>query len=831
MAEKRIKEIYNAREKENYWQEFWENENINNFDPDSAKEVFTIDTPPPTISGALHLGHVFSYTQAEVIARYRRLAGFNVRYPMGYDNNGLPTERLAEKERGIRGNRMPLAEFVKICLEMTDTHKIQYESLWKSLGLSIDWRLEYSTISAEAQKLAQTVFKELFEQGAIYQKEATALYCTTCRTSVAQAEVEDEEVASVFYDIAFQEADGKELIISTTRPELLPACAAVFIHPQDERYAKLSGKNILTPLGKSVPVLTDEKVSIEKGTGAVMCCTYGDETDVYWTRQHKLPEKIILTREGKFIPLEELPEIAGQSVTEARRIIVEKLRAAGAIKKEQPISHAVGVHERCSTPIELLPTKQWFVKILDKKADLLQAGLQIRWYPAHMRKRYEEWVSGLKWDWCISRERFFGVPIPVYICDSCHAVVIPEKEKFPIDPKMQTEKLSCPQCDHGNLVPEKSVLDTWFTSSLTPDINNDLPLNGKLAGKMYPLSMRPQAHDIIRTWVVYSVLMGLYRHHNVPWRELMISGHVLLRKGEKISKKNGSGAIKPEEIIRTHSADAIRYTVYGSALGRDAYYDEQEVKKGKKLINKIYNAGKLILGNLADFTLGSVKNENELEVIDRWILARARAAAAEMAKEFDQYEYNHARQIFEKFFWNDLCDNYLEIIKGRLWNTEGLRSAQRTSAQYALYHVYLATLTLISPFLPHIAEEMYHAELSAEGALTSRTDTGFFATKTGLKSIHLASWPKSENINLLSADETAGVDLMLQTITAIRKYKTSQQLTMGAPLPPIALQGTAEQKKLLTPFWSDLTFIARAEEISFRDATSPANEDRTVIAL
>jgi len=831
MEKQKTKEIYNAREKEGYWQKFWENKGINKFDLESSKELFTIDTPPPTISGALHLGHVYSYTQAEVIARYRRLAGFNVRYPMGFDNNGLPTERLVEKERNIQGYKMPLAEFIKICLEVTGLYKEKYKKLWKSLGLSVDWRLEYSSISIEVQKLAQTVFKELFERGVIYQKEATALYCHNCHTSVAQAEVEDEEMESVFYDIAFKRDGGNELIISTTRPELLPACGAVFVHPDDEKYATMVGETITTPFGRSIRILADDKVSMEKGTGAVMCCTYGDETDVYWVRKHNLPERIILTKDGKFAYLEEFSEISSKSIAEARSIIVSRLRDLGVIKKEQQISHAVGVHERCSTPIELLPTKQWFVRILDKKEDLLEAGKQIKWYPSYMRKRYEEWVLGLKWDWCISRERFFGVPIPAYVCDSCGYVSIPDKDAFPIDPKLQTEALSCPKCNKGSLIPEKGVLDTWFTSALTPDINNDFPANGKLTGKLYPMSMRPQGHDIIRTWVVYSILMGLYRHQNIPWHELMISGHILLKKGEKISKKTGGGKFKPEDLIRTYSADAIRYTMYGASLGRDAFYDEQEAKKGKKLIVKIYNAGKLIISNLQDFTTDSIRSESELEAIDRWIIARSRITAKEMAKEFEQYEYSRARQLFEEFFWKDLCDNYLEIIKGRLRSTEGSSNAKRASAQYALYHTYLNALKMISPLIPHITEEMYHAEFSSDGAIISKADSGFFATREGQKSIHLTSWPSNGGSSLLTKDETRGVELMLAAIAEVRKYKTSQQLTMGAPLPPIVLKGKAEQKQLLDPFWDDLTFVTRAEEISFQDESGDVTTNKPTIVI
>lgn len=811
---------YNPSIKEPFWQEFWEREGVNKFNPDSPKELFTIDTPPPTISGALHLGHIYSYTQAEIIARYRRLAGYNVRYPMGMDNNGLPTERLVEKEKSIKGNKMPLADFVKVCLEVTDIYRDKYKALWQSIGLSVDWDLEYSTISKDSQKLAQTVFKELFEKGAIYQKESVALYCHQCRTSVAQAEVEDNDFDSVFYDIVFKIEDGDDLIISTTRPELLPACVAVFVHPDDKRFSNIIGKKITTPLGRTVEIITDDKVLMDKGTGAVMCCTYGDETDVYWVRKHNLPERIIIDEGGKMIHLDEIPEIENKTILESREIIVSKLRDLNVIKAEQKISHAVGVHERCGTPIELIPTKQWFVKLLDKKDELLEAGKKINWHPSYMQKRYEEWVSGLKWDWCISRERFFGVPIPASVCDSCEFVYIPEADKFPTDPKIESEIKSCPECKKGKLIPEKGVLDTWFTSALTPDINNNFSGNGKLNGKMYPMTMRPQAHDIIRTWAVYTILMGLYRHNDIPWSNLMISGHVLLRKGEKISKKTGGGKYKPEELISTHSADAIRYAMCGALLGRDSYFDEQEIKIGKRLITKIFNAGKLLFINLKDFPEDYQIDEKKLEIIDRWILARSRDVAGEMAREFDKYEFSRARKIFEDFFWGDYCDNYLEIIKGRLWNQEGVSPESRLSAQYASYYSFLDILKMIAPFLPYITEEMYHGEILEENNFASDIELGFFAKREKEKSIHLSSWPSGEGVVSLEEKDKKGVELMLKVLSEVRRYKSEEKISLGAPIPSVVLIGSKEQEDLLKPFWSDLIFATKAELISVQSSAS-----------
>jgi len=545
------KERYNPFEKEKYWQEFWEKERIYEFNPEQSGHLYTVDTPPPTISGALHLGHIFSYVQAEAVVRFKRMAGYNIRYPMGFDNNGLPTERLVEKENGVRGQDMKLDEFVKSCLEATEKYKKAYEGLWRSVGMSVDWRLEYSTISPEVQKLVQSTFRELHEKELIYKKNAPALYCSECHTSFAQAEKEDKEKEAIFFDLLFKTEDGQDLIISTTRPELLPACSAVFVNPKDDRYKQLIGEKVKTPLGQEVTVLSDDKAEIEKGSGAVMCCTYGDETDIYWAKTYGLQERIILSRDGKMQNVDELPEMNGQTPAVARKMIIESLKKGGFVGKEEKIKHSIGVHERCGTPIEFLPTTQWFVKMLDMKDRLLEAGNKINWHPPYMEKRYEEWVSGLKWDWCISRERFYGIPIPVFNCDKCAEVVIPEENEFPMDPKAHNVEKDCPHCKTGKLIPESNVLDTWFTSSLTPDINNGNQLNGSLKDTLYPMSMRPQAHDIIRTWTVYSILMGLYRHNEAPWKDLMISGHILVKKGEKISKKTGGGKYSPEELIAT----------------------------------------------------------------------------------------------------------------------------------------------------------------------------------------------------------------------------------------------------------------------------------------
>ncbi len=814
------KERYNPFEKEKYWQDFWEKDGTYRFNPEQPGPLYTIDTPPPTISGSLHLGHIFSYTQAEIITRFRRMQGDNVRYSFGLDNNGLPTERLVEKETGVRGGTVSLEDFTRICLEVTDKYKHTYEDLWKSIGLSVDWRLEYSSISPEVQKISQSTFRELYEAGAIYKKNAPALYCTECRTSFAQAEKEDKEKEAVFYDLSFKVEDGQELVIATTRPELLPACSAVFVHPEDPRFTDLIGKKVTTPLGQEVEIMADEKVEKEKGTGAVMCCTYGDETDIYWAKKYNLPERIIFNRGGKIQKIDELPELEGKSAKEARDIIVEKLRTSGVVKKELPIKHNVDVHERCGTPVEFLPTTQWFVKILDMKERMLEAGNKIKWHPEYMQKRYEEWITGLKWDWCISRERFYGIPIPVFSCDNCDNIVIPEVTEMPIDPKTEKDHRDCPKCKTGKLMPEKSVLDTWFTSSLSPEINNNHPLNGDLNGKLYPMSMRPQAHDIIRTWAVYSILMGLYKHNEVPWRELMISGHILVQKGEKISKKTGGGKYKPEELVSQKSADAIRYAMAGSSLGKDTYFDEKEVEKGKKLVNKIYNAGKLVLSRLSGFDPKIEVQSDDLEAFDRWILDRSTETAGRMAEAFKNYEYAQARQIFEDFFWRDFCDNYLEIAKKRL-SLENPDDKGKVSAQFTAYQCFLNAIKMASPFVPHITEEMFHGEMIKVGegenmreSFKSDSESGYLSTHEGVKSMHSTHWPTAA-VEYSDPKNNEAAQFALTLIEKIRKYKSDNKIKFSTPISSLKITCTQEQKKQVETLMADIASVARAEKYDF----------------
>lgn len=716
---------YDFQLEEKKWQDYWRENNIFTFDPKSTKPIFSVDTPPPTVSGKLHMGHVFSYVQAEVVIRYFRLAGYNVFYPIGMDDNGLPTDKLAEKELGIDSKNLSKDEYIKKVQGLVANYHKLYTDLFNSLGFSYDWNLLYSTISPEVQKLTIDNFNDFTARGLIYKKKSPSLWCHACHTGVAQAEVEDKESQTIFYDLQFG-----DLVISTTRPELLPACVAIFVNPEDKRYKNLIGHETTTPLGDKVKIYADELAKIDKGTGAVMCCTYGDETDLFWKNKHNLDEKIIIDTDGK---------INGLSIKEARKKIVDELNSKNLILKEVPISHEVGVHERCGTPVEILLRDQYFVKVLDIKNDILKLADLINWYPKYMKTRFINWVQNLKWDWCISRERFYGIPIP----------------------------------SEDNL-----VFDTWFTSGNTPEIIS-------LKGVEIPLTIRPHAHDIIRTWDYYTIVMSYYKNKNIPWKNVTVAGHLLLQKGEKISKKTGGGSMRPEEQIALHSADAIRWSVCGVALGTDGYYEEKEIDMGKKIVNKLFNAGNFVISALKDLQVGQVTDP-----LDIFMVEKSKDVATQMAKYFSEFDYSHPRDLIQNFFWNDFCDYYLEIIKKQIYDN----GPQKQSVLNALNIILKNILIMFSPFTPHITESIYQS---------------FYKDQ---KSIHLSSWPKLEKP--LENEEL--VRNLFEIISLVRGKKTSLNLNQASPINKLIIKSNKITEDDFKIFEYNLKAVSKSESLEYQ---------------
>lgn len=746
-------------------QALWERERCHAFDPASAAPVFSIDTPPPTVSGHLHLGHIFSYTQAESIARYKRMRGFNVFYPFGFDGNGLPTERLAEAEHKVRGKDMPRPDFVRLCLETSRKYEAAFEQLMRAVGLSADWSLAYSTIDERAVRVSQRGFLDLWRKGEAFLKEAPTFWCTTCGTALAQADLEFVDKPSAFTTLRFDLVGGGAVELATTRPELLPACGAVFLHPAHPRAAELVGRRALVPLqgGRDVPVLADDKVDPEKGTGVVMCCTFGDKTDVEWFKKHGLPLRAAVGRDGHMTELSG-PE-QGLFVTKARKAVLERLAAAGHVVATRDIVHPVATHERCKTDVQFLATKQVFVRVLDKKAELLAAGERVRWHPDFMGKRYRDWVENLEWDWCISRQRFYGVPFPLWHCKGCGAPVVARDEDLPVDPTVRAPAGPCPACAGTAFEPERDVMDTWATSSETPQINARWGEGGTAPRAPLPMSLRPQAHEIIRTWAFYTLVKSWIHHRDVPWTDAMISGWMLAADREKISKSKGNAPMDPRALLDKHGADAVRYWALSAKLGTDYPFNEEDMASGRRLCVKLWNAAKLVLSHLADFDPTAPRAPER--AVDRGIRLRFARAAADATELLEGFEFGLAKKRVEELFWGDLCDHWLEMAKDRFYAAGPDGALARRAAQATAYDVFWGVLRLLAPFVPHVVEAVHQAH---------------FRDRERLPSVTRAPWPLEARPD--PADEgLAAFDAAVTALAAVRRWRSEHKVSPAKPIP------------------------------------------------
>jgi valyl-tRNA synthetase len=766
------------------WQDYWGKEEIYKFNP-QGKEFFSIDTPPPTVSGEMHLGHLFSYTHQDIIARFQRQQGKEVFYPFGLDDNGLPTEKLVEKKKGIKGSEMDRKEFIDICKKVLEKEEPELIKDWKRIGMSCDFNLFYFTSSKEVQKLSQKLFLELLEEKRVYQKEAPIIWCSECQTAIAQAELEDKEEETLFNDIIFKLKDSKEeIIISTTRPELLSSCVSVFIHPEDKKNKELIGKKAIVPLfGQEVEIKGDKKVDPEKGSGIVMCCTFGDTADVEWYLSHSLPLRVSIDKKGRMN--EKAGKYKGLKIREARKKIIEDLKKEGILKKQEKITHTINVHERCGHEIEILNTKQWFFKYLDLKNDFIEMGEKMNWYPDYIQQRYENWISGLNWDWCISRQRFYGIPIPLWYCEECGEILTPEEKDLPVNPLADKPKKKC-SCG-GAVKGEKDLLDTWFTSSLSPQIALSL-LDNKEG--LFPMDFRPQAHDIINTWLFYTVARSKIHFDSIPFKNIMVSGFVLDPKGEKMSKSKGN-VIKPKEMLDKYPVDALRYWAASSSLGRNIRFEEKEIKKSHRLMTKLWNASRFALSHLENFE----KKKTGDYLVDQWIIAKLAETTRGAKESLEKYEYAKAKNLIENFFWNDFCDNYLELIKWRLYGEED--EAIKESAKQTLYFVLISVLKLFAPYIPHITEEIYQL---------------YFKEKEGENSIHLCLWPEIKEINKES--EELG-KLLVDLTSAVRKEKSEKGLSLKKEIKELVIDCDDSSKEKINKFTKDLKEVNGIKEIKF----------------
>jgi valyl-tRNA synthetase len=752
----RMEKRYDFHEVEKRLRKEWADRGVYRFDPDSDREIYSIDTPPPTVSGSLHIGHIFSYAQAEMIARFHRMQGRNVFYPFGFDDNGLPTERLVEREQGILAHQLDRSEFIARCMETTEKYEAEFMELWQSLGFSVDWSLSYRTISPDSMRISQESFIDLARRGKAYLKETPVLWCTTCRTSISQAELESFDVESTFNTIPFR-VEGHDLMIATTRPEMLFGCVALFVNPEDARYADYVGKTATAPLYEfPVPIMSDSRVSMEKGTGVVMCCTFGDTTDLEWYNQYSLPYKQVVCTDGTIAA--HVPHIGGMQVLKARERMISLLRDRGILVKSEGILHSVSVHERCRRDIEIIPSRQWFIRIMDEKERFLEAADEINWYPASMKTRCRVWIENLKWDWCISRQRYFGVPIPVWYCRECGAAILPNDGDLPVNPLETPPPHPC-ECGCREYIPENSVLDTWATSSMTPQINARWRSGNERPGFL-PMSMRTQAHEIIRTWAFYTIVKSLYHTGTIPWKDIMICGFVTAN-GEKISKSRNSGPYSPMALIEKHSADALRYWAANSKLGTDTQFSEQELNISGRFMTKLWNAARFCLTHLSGYN-GEVP-ETRLPM-DLWILERCHETVRRVRELLLQYEVGAARLEVDALFWKDFCDYYLEIVKDRLYKPEVHGYAARLSAQYAIRMSLLSILKLYAIYVPFITEEIYREVYTSEAEA---------------ESLHNTVWEPDRDLN---HDILEFGEAFKAIVFEVRRYKSERRLSLKSEI-------------------------------------------------
>ena len=835
---------YKHHEVEDKWRRKWEEWATYRWDPTLPREqTFVVDTPPPTVSGSLHVGHVFSYTHQDLIVRYQRMIGKNIAYPMGWDDNGLPTERRVQNLLGIRCDpKLPYdpnwkpekkgkkdksidevsrRNFIEACGVVTAEDEKAFEHLWRHLGLSLDWTDQYATIDDHCRGISQLSFLDLVERGEVYNVESPTMWDIDFKTAVAQAEVEDRPRQGLFYDIRFGVEGGGELLIATTRPELLGACIAVVAHPDDERYQPLFGKFAVTPLyGARVPILAAEHADPEKGTGILMVCTFGDAMEVEWWKTSGLALKQLIGRDGRVLPANfgEAPfesvdaaaaqrahdEIAGLFVSKAKKRVAELLAEAGSLPgwtgvalvgDPRPTDQMVKYYEKGDRALEFVPTRQWFVRVLEHKDELLAQGDKIQWHPAHMKTRYSHWVDGLNQDWCISRQRYFGVPFPVWYVVGADGEpdfaqpIYADKSNLPVDPLTDTPPgYSDDQRDAvGGFTAEPDVMDTWATSSLTPQIQSHWGTDDERHKKLFPMDIRPQAHDIIRTWAFYTIVKAWMHSGEIPWYHVVLSGWILDPDRKKMSKSKGN-VVTPDDLLVEYSSDAVRYWAARARLGTDTAFDPAVFKIGKRLSTKIFNASRFVFMQL-EAAVGDGDNpgvESITEPLDLALVERMRTVIDQATRAFDSFDYATALQVIEDSFWS-FCDHYLELVKLRSYaeeDTPGRRSALAT-----LSWTLGAFLRLLAPFVPFVTEEVWSWRFADDGR----------------PSVHTADWPVIAEVEAVPhPDHEETYQAAVEVLTVIRGTKTKAQKSLRWLVSNLEIRGSERHREALSPVLEDV---------------------------
>ena len=831
----------------------WRENGTYAFREDTDREsVYSIDTPPPTASGSLHVGHMFSYTQTDVIARFQRMSGKNVFYPLGWDDNGLPTERRVQNYYGVRcepgrpyveGYRPPekpaknqrdwdvvsRQNFIELCEELAVEDEKVFEHLFSTLGLSVDWNRTYRTIDAHSRKVSQLAFLKDYEAGNAYMAEAPTMWDVTFRTAVAQAELEDREREGAYHRVSFHRPDGEKVFIETTRPELLPACVALVAHPDDERYQHLFGTTVRSPLfDVEVEVRAHALAKPDKGSGIAMICTFGDLTDVTWWRELDLPTRALIGRDGRFqaeqpewiadgTPAERYAEVAGKTVFSAQKAVVDMLRESGDLDGEpKKIMHPVNFYEKGDKPLEVVTSRQWYIRNGGRDAErrdvLIQRGREMAWHPSFMRSRYENWIEGLNGDWLISRQRFFGVPFPVwYPLDASgepdyEHPVLPSPEQLPVDPAADTAPgYTEEQRDQpGGFMADPDVLDTWATSSLTPQIATGWGVDEELHAKTFPMDLRPQGHDIIRTWLFSTVVRAETLAGSVPWTNTALSGWILDPDRKKMSKSKGN-VVVPTDVLEKYGADAVRYWAASARLGADTAYDEGQMKIGRRLAIKLLNASKFVLaqGVTEASVLGSGTDASVVtNGLDRSLLAQLATVVERATAAFREYEYARALQLIESFFWT-FTDDYVELVKDRAYGSRGEEA--QASVHAALATTLDTVLRLFAPFIPFATEEVW-----------SWWRTG---------SVHRASWPVTDGYAGLAAEGDPEVLTVVgEALSGLRKSKSEAKVKQRTAVLSATVSAPATQLEQLRAGLDDLKAAGNAADLTL----SPAEGELSV---
>ncbi len=862
---------------EEKWLDRWLREKVYRFDPSVPREaIFAIDTPPPTVSGSLHIGHVFSYTHTDIIARFQRMSGKEVFYPMGWDDNGVPTERRVQNYFGVRcdpslpydpafappsqpGDRqIPISRenFIELCETLTAQDEQAFQELWQHLGLSVDWELTYTTVGPQAREISQRSFLKLLSEKHVVALDSPTLWDVDFKTAVAQAELEDRETDGLYHRVAFSDHNDQILEIETSRPELIPACVAIVAHPDDKRYQHLFGTIAHSPIfGAPLPIVPHRLADPDKGTGIAMVSTFGDLTDVTWWRELNLPLRVIIGRDGRLLSeitfgTDEFPStdpegantayqlIAGKSATQARTVVAGILEEQGLLLDEvKRVRHTVKYYEKGDRPLEVVASRQWYVTTLSQREELLRLGASLVWYPSHMRVRYENWVNGLNADWNISRQRFFGIPIPIwYPLDDAgeplyDSPIVPDDSQLPVDPQTMTPP-GMEESDRnrpGGFIADPDVMDTWATSSLTPQLATEYHRGEDLFKKVFPMDLRPQGQDIIRTWLFYSILRSHLEFGALPWSTTSISGFVLDPDRKKMSKSKGN-VVTPMPLLERHGADALRYWAAGGRPGVDTAADEGQMKVGRRLAIKIANVAKFVLTIAARGPI-TIDSDVEPTVVDSSFLSRLEQVISSATAALESFDYSRALEVIERYFW-DFCDDYVELVKIRAYGEDegaGFERSEVISARATLLTGLSVTLRLLAPFMPFVTEEAW--SWWQEG------------------SIHRSPWPTAKDLTQLLGEYVAhfsngnralrppvtpdarAYELASEILSEVRRTKSERKQSMKAPLSSVLIDLAEDEIDLFRSLEADLRAAGVVGQFAINTSSLGEHGNRIVEAI